>query len=226
MRNLILISFFVTAITVSDGALAQFGGLKNPLSGALDSGQSSADQASAASSQDALTKRFNKSLINILAAQEKLASAFGISEDVAAIDAKKNLLAGSNNPDDYKRALAISESTQDKINEEMKKQDSLDAQGKAKYVEALPLYARGTYNMVKLGPEASKWIKSAQNEIKGAGLMGMASLKKKLDVGLFIAPKVPGLIKSFTAASGQLVSYGKSNDIDTSSANEHDFDDE
>lgn len=204
---------------------AQFGGLKQ-LPG-IPGGESQEASAgtSAAESQDALIKRFNKALLNIVAAQEKFASAFGLAEEAAALEAEKKLLAGSPSKDDYKRALAISDSANDKIAEKTETQAVLDVNGKAKYVEALPLYAKGSYNMVKLGPEASKWLKSAQSEIKGAGVMGMASIKKKLDVGLFIAPKLPGLIKNFSAATGKLVSYGKSNDIDTSGANEANFED-
>jgi len=226
MRNLFFTLFFSVLLTFSGEALAQFGGLKNQLSGALGGGASaSSDGTSAATSQDALVNRFNKALFNIVAAQEKLALAFGMAEDAAELEAQKNLLGGSPSKDDYKRALAVSNAANDKITEATETQATLDAEGKTRYVEALPLYAKGTYNIVKLGPEASKWMQSAQAEIKGAGVMGLVSLKKKLDVGLFIAPKVPGLIKSFTSASGKLVSYGKSNDIDTSGANEANFDD-
>ena len=227
MRNLYFTLFFSALIAFSGEAFAQFGGLKNQLSGALGGNSTaSSEAASAAKSQDALANRFSKALFNIVAAQEKFALAFGMAEEAAELEAQKNLLAGSPSKDDYKRALAVSSAANEKITEATATQATLGVEGKTKYVEALPLYAKGTYNLVKLGPEASKWLKSAQSEIKGAGVMGLASLKKKLDVGLFIAPKVPGLIKNFTSASGKLVSYGKSNDIDTSGANEASFDDE
>ena len=49
------------------------------------------------------------------------------------------------------------------------------------------------------------------------------NIKKKLDVGL-IAPKIPGLIKTFASNTNKLVSYGKKNDLDTSGADEANFD--
>lgn len=67
MRNLFFTLFFSVLLTFSGEALAQFGGLKNQLSGALGGGASaSSDGTSAATSQDALvncsTKRCSISL--------------------------------------------------------------------------------------------------------------------------------------------------------------------
>jgi hypothetical protein len=54
---------------------------------------------------------------------------------------------------------------------------------------------------------------SSKNEIQAAGLMGAAKLKKKLDAGLYVAPKIPGLIGTTAKNAKGLITYGKKNKI-------------
>ena len=225
MRFLIIIAFFFGSLTVE--ANAQFGGLKNPLDAAKsltgigDQGQES---GSAADSQDALVKRYVAAISGLLDAQYNFALAFDLKDEAAKIQDAKNLINNDTSKNGLKTATNVSSETNKLIMSKTGEQTALSAEGKVYYAKALPDYARGAYNMGKLAPEASKWLKNAQAEVKGAGIAGALNIKKKLDIGLFIAPKIPGLIKTFASNTNKLVSYGKKNDLDTSGADEANFD--
>ena len=89
----------------------------------------------------------------------------------------------------------------------------LTEEGKAKYRESIPYMIQGAVGISKLAQTASDFIDSSKNEIQSAGLMGAAKLKKKLDAGLYVAPKIPGLIGTTAKNAKGLITYGKKNKI-------------
>ncbi len=61
------------------------------------------------------------------------------------------------------------------------------------------------------------------NEVKAAGMMGAITLKKKLDTGLFISTKSPGLIKDILSTAKKLLTYSKENNIEIEGADDFEF---
>ena len=89
----------------------------------------------------------------------------------------------------------------------------LTEEGKAKYKESIPYMIQGAVGISKIAQTASEFLDSSKNEIQAAGLMGAAKLKSKLSAGLYVAPKVPGLIGTTTKNAKNLITYGKKNKI-------------
>ena len=190
MRFLIIIAFFFGALTLE--ANAQFGGLKNPLDAAKSltgGGDQGQESGSAADSQDALVKRYVAAISGLLDAQYNFALAFDLKDEAAKIQDAKNLINNDTSKNGLKTATNVSSETDKLIMSKTGEQTALSAEGKVYYAKALPDYARGAYNMGKLAPEASKWLKNAQAEVKGAGIAGAMNIKKKLDVGLLLPQK-------------------------------------
>ena len=178
--------------TLSTSAMA----FKIPsMPGAEPEAEASSNQ-SAADAQEAIVGDFKAALGLILQAQGHVATALGMGEEVTEASANG----------------------EQKIQEKMDASSDLDDDSKKELVKAYPPLGKGTLRMTKLAPKAKDWAKSASSEIKGAGMMGAAKLKKKLSSGLYIAKATPKLIKEWSKTTSAMVSFGKKAGVSTDGA--------
>jgi hypothetical protein len=216
----ILVLLVVAFLATNQQASAQFGALKSALGG----GSSSSSGPSAGDSQEALVLRAHAALVNILEGQRSFALAFGYDDKAKSLGDSVELIKKDPSKDGLKTAVNLAEDTNAMIKEAAENKVQLSAEQSKHYNDGLVQFAQGTYHIVKLGPEIAQWGKSAQSEIAGAGVMGLAKLQQKLSTGLFLFTTLPKLIPAFLGTlTGDVIGIGKSNKLDTSGANEANF---
>jgi hypothetical protein len=202
----------VTLITLLMPAmLFGFGNLKVPGLGKAEAAVSTT--AAAGGLQDALVRDYLTANSSIQKGQTLLLEAFGKKEALAKLEQGQDSLSGKQSTQDLKAVTAQTKEAQEAIAKSMEEGVELTEEGKAKYRESIPHMIQGAVGISKLAQTASEFIDSSNNEIQSAGLMGAVKLKKKLDAGLFVAPKIPGLIGTTAKNAKGLITYGKKNKI-------------
>ena len=212
MKNLITV-FLLASLSTS--ALA----FKIPSMPGADSKEEASSSQSAADAQEAIVGDFKAALGLVLQAQGHVAAALGMGDMAESLRAEAGRLSG----DDFAQSCLeevteASANGEQKIQEQMEAGSDLDAASKKELVKAYPPLGKGTLRMSKLAPKAKDWAKSASSEIKGAGMMGAAKMKKKLGVGLYIAKATPKLIKEWTKTTSAMISFGKKAGVSTEGA--------
>ena len=207
MKNIkvILITLLMPAM------LFGFGKLKVPGLGKAEPAASTS--ADAGGLQDALVRDYLTANSSIQKGQELLLEAFGKKQEAAEEEQEQASLSGNASKQDLQRIASQTKEAQEAIAKSMEEGIELTEEGKAKYRESIPHMIQGAVGISKLAQTASEFIDSSKNEIQSAGLMGAAKLKKKLDAGLFVAPKIPGLIATTAKNAKGLITYGKKNKI-------------
>ena len=181
--------------------------------------------ASTEAAQAQIVMKFDGALSGLIQAQALLRRAFDIADESAAKESDAAALGLENCEDEecLEAKIGMSERNQLEIDKALAEGRDLNDRGKQIYGEALPLYARGTIDMSLLVPEVREWSRAAQAEIKDAGLRNARTVKRKLQVGTYIARRTPTLAKTFASATKALVTYGDARNLDTSAANEVEF---
>ena len=195
---------------------AGFGKLKVPGLDKSEPEAAASTAADAAGLQDSLVRDYVLASGNLNQAQEKLLEAFGNKELVAQLQTLRQNLADSGetpSKQELKRIKALTDEANDAINSSVEREEELSDEGKQLYKESIPYMVKGSVGIAKLSDTASEFSDSASNEIKAAGMMGAAKAKSKLDAGLYVAPKVPGLIGSTMKTTKMLITYGKKTKI-------------
>lgn len=188
-----------------------FGKLKVP--GLEKSEPAASTTADASGLQDELVRDYLIANNSIQRGQELLLEAFGKKEELAKLEQTRASLSDKPSKDEIERQTAQTKEAQEKIAKSMEEGVELTEEGKKKYRESIPHMIQGAVGISKLSQTASEFIDSSKNEIQAAGLMGAAKLKKKLDAGLYVAPKIPGLIGTTAKNAKALITYGKKNKI-------------
>ena len=204
-KKVILITLLMPAM------LFGFGKLKVP--GLGESEPAASTTADASGLQDALVKDYLTANSSIQRGQELLLEAFDKKDDLAKLEQARASLSGKQSKQDLETITAQTKEAQEAIAKSMEEGVELTEEGKAKYRESIPYMIQGAVGISKLAQTASEFIDSSKNEIQSAGLMGAAKLKKKLDAGLYVAPKIPGLIGTTAKNAKGLITYGKKNKI-------------
>ena len=204
-KKVILITLLMPAM------LFGFGKLKVP--GLGESEPAASTTADASGLQDALVKDYLTANSSIQRGQELLLEAFDKKDDLAKLEQARASLSGKQSKQDLETITAHTKEAQEAIAKSMEEGVELTEEGKAKYRESIPYMIQGAVGISKLAQTASEFIDSSKNEIQSAGLMGAAKLKKKLDAGLYVAPKIPGLIGTTAKNAKGLITYGKKNKI-------------
>jgi len=201
--------------TLSTSAMA----FKIPsMPGAEPEAEASSNQ-SAADAQEAIVGDFKAALGLILQAQGHVATALGMGDTAESLRAEAGRLSGDDCAQScLEEVTEASANGEQKIQEKMDASSDLDDDSKKELVKAYPPLGKGTLRMTKLAPKAKDWAKSASSEIKGAGMMGAAKLKKKLSSGLYIAKATPKLIKEWSKTTSAMVSFGKKAGVSTDGA--------
>jgi hypothetical protein len=207
MKNIkvILITLLMPAM------LFGFGKLKVP--GLVMAEPAASTTAAAGGLQDALVRDYLTANSSIQKGQALLLEAFGKKEALAKLEQGQDSLSGKQSKQDLKAITAQTKEAQEAIAKSMEEGVELSEEGKAKYRESIPHMIQGAVGISKLAQTASEFINSSKNEITSAGVMGAVKLKKKLDAGLFVAPKIPGLIGTTAKNAKGLITYGKKNKI-------------
>ena len=204
-KKVILITLLMPAM------LFGFGKLKVP--GLGESEPAASTSADAGGLQDALVRDYLTANSSIQKGQELLLEAFNKKEDLAKLEQAQASLSGKQSKQDLETITAQTKEAQEAIAKSMEEGVELTEEGKAQYRESIPYMIQGAVGISKLAQTASDFIDSSKNEIQSAGLMGAAKLKKKLDAGLYVAPKIPGLIGTTAKNAKGLITYGKKNKI-------------
>jgi len=214
MKNIITL-FLLTVLSTS--ALAfQFPAI--PIPGA-DSKEEESSSVSAADAQEAIVRDFKAALGFVLQAQGHVAKALGMEDTAESLRAEAGRLSGDDCAQScLEEVTEASASGEQKIQERMAAGSDLDADSKKELSKAFPPLGKGTLRMTKLAPKAKDWVKSASSEIKSAGMMGAAKMKKKLGTGLYIAKATPKLIQEWTKTTSSMINFGKQAGVSTEGA--------
>lgn len=162
--------------------------------------------------QEALVRDFLLASTSINMAQEKLLEAFGKKDLVSQLVTlrEKVLMAdGTPSKEDLKKITELTKEATAAVKSSVDSEQSLSDEGKVLYRESIPHMVAGSVGIAKLSKSVGEFTDSAKNEIKAAGVMGAMKIKSKLDAGLFVAPKIPGLIGSTANTTKMLITYGK-----------------
>jgi len=214
MKKLVMI-LLLTAVSNT----AYSFGLPDLPGSAKGSGDTAASGESASDAQEVIVGDFKVALGYVLQAQGHVASALGLSDTAEDLKLQAGRLSGSDCVTScLKEVRESSANGEKKIKEKIAAGSDLDSDSKKQLAKAFMPLGKGTYTMAKLAPKAKDWAKSASSEIKSAGMMGAAKLKKKLDVGLYIAKTTPKLIKEWTKTTSSLVAFGKDAGVPTEGA--------
>jgi hypothetical protein len=180
------------------------------------SGGAGASGPSASDAQEAIVGDFKLALGYVLQAQGHVATALGLNDIADGLKFQAGRLSGDDCVTSCLKEVSESSAAgEEKIKEKMAEGSDLDGNSKKELAKAFVPLGKGTYTMTKLAPKAKDWAKSASGEIKSAGLMGAAKLKKKLSSGLYIAKATPKLIKEWTKTTSSMVSFGKEAGVPT-----------
>lgn len=171
--------------------------------------------------QDKLMQRYIKAQKEIFTAQKFLLEAFGKKEDAAKVDAViQAWSSGAITQDQIERATELASSTQSEIDENIANEEQLTAEGRKKYQKSLLPYVNGLLQTTQLAPEFKSLLISAQAEIKSAPLTKKLEVKERLGTGVYVATKLPGHIGRLTSATQKVLTYARSQNLDTASAGE------
>lgn len=199
---------------------AQFKLPKNPL-GAITGNQEAAVPAvDISQSQANLMVQLSDALGDVAYAQSLIAEAQGNAEKAAALRGTSDTLKGGNATDkEIKGAVETVSSTAKEQQAVFNQSETMNAESKALYAKALLPYVQSVAKTSKLSGPLQNFATEAQNSLKSIrNPLEIGKLKKTLDVGLFVGSNVPKLITSLLTSSKDLLTFAKSNDLDTSEA--------
>ena len=184
-----------------------------------DSKNEESSGQSASKVQEAIVQDFKAALGLVLKAQGHVAIALGLGDIAESLRAEAGRLSGDDCAQScLEEVTEASANGEKKIQEKMDAGSDLDADSKKELAKAFPSLAKGTLRMSKLLPKAKDWAKSASSEIKSAGMMGAAKVKKKLNTGLYIVKATPKLVKEWTNTTSAMISFGKKAGVPTDGA--------
>jgi hypothetical protein len=175
-----------------------------------DSG-SAVDTGALSKQQDDLVKSLNASLRDLATSQKIMADALGLKDASALAETNANNLKKGDltGKDDIQKAVANSEGANKLIQAELKKGTKLSEDSKALFSTSLVPYATGSVGIVVTGKKAAEALKSLTTTTDFTVLTKLSNL-------IYIGKEAPTLISTFTSTTGQLITFSKTNSIDTS----------
>jgi len=199
---------------------AQFKLPKNPLGTNTGNQEAAAPAVDISQSQANLMVQLTDALGDVAYAQSLIAEAQGNAEKAAALRGTSDTLKGGNATDqEIKGAVETVSSTAKEQQAVFNQSEAVNAESKALYAKALLPYVKSVAKTSKLSGPIKNFATEAQNSLKSIrNPLEIGKLKKTLDVGLFVGSNVPKLITSLLTSSKDLLTFAKSNDLDTSEA--------
>lgn len=213
MKKLLMFSSLVLslALMASSPAVAQFGGFGKKTEEKSGGG---ASQADVEVQQEKLVKSFVASQESLLQAQSLIAEALGLKGEKEKLDAERKALgSGSADKKSLKRSVGLSEDAQETIQKKMDAGEALSDSGKKLIAKSLVPYSISVAGVAGMVIDAKTLASDIQGQVKSAGMAGAMKVKKAFDVGLYIAPKVPGLAAGMTKQLASMVSFAKKNGV-------------
>jgi hypothetical protein len=205
IRKIALI-FLVSSVFCAFPVHAQLKGL---LGGKSDNNSAAVPDEAA---QDALVRQFVKSQVPALDAQVAFAKAFGLAEQVQALEVqKKALSSGATDKEALKKASEVGKNAQEQIDAAQATEPVLDTQAKAHYAEGLVALVLAAMEGKKLTDEAMKFT-DAMKSVTGPQALSLAS---KLSAGLYVAKESPGYVKSLYGDTKAALTFARANKIAT-----------
>ena len=166
--------------------------------------------------QSDLSRKYMAYSLKITDAQILMAQAFGFKEEKEKLEAQKKALESGNviSKDEIEKQRELTEDTQKKIDEHMKKSEDLSDEGKKNYQKSLAPYFEGLLILSKdVVPSATQCIGGANNVIKNAPMMEKLKLKKTFDTVLYLGPKVGPDLKDLASTGSKYITYAKKNKV-------------
>jgi len=224
MKFKLLTPIIIIGFSFSNLTEAQFKQFQNPLGAII--GNSSESSGDISSIQDNLLADLTDALGDVLAAQAIIAKAQGNQELAATLDnTSKKMKGGDASNEDIQGGLSLSSDTVAAQQNVISESDSISDESKVLYAKALTPYVKSVAKTAKLSKPIKDFMKEAQNSLKSIkNPMQIRKLKKTLDVGLFVGKNAPKLIVNLGKSSKDLLTFAKKNDLDTSGADDIEFD--
>ena len=201
----------ILTIALSIGVMVDASALGLPKFGGSDD---SADTSNAETmdsviaQQDSLVKTYQLSMGDILSAQALLLEAHGMKEKAAKVASEAEVLGkGAVDKNEFEKIMELSESANEDLSKKMGEEEALTSDGRKMYQEALLPYASGIGKMAQLKPELEKFMQSASAQVKSASMMSKLKVKKKLDVGMYLATKAPGYFTNVASTTKEILTY-------------------
>ncbi|MBT5410616.1 MAG: hypothetical protein HOK74_01070 [Nitrosomonadales bacterium] len=209
-------------IVFSTASFAQFKLPKNPM-GALVGGKKEQQAEPAGDITQIQAKLVNDvadALSEVIDAQALIADAQGDAEKAASLRVTSNTLKGGENRDEaIQGAIQTVKETADGQQEVFSASEKMSDESKALYAKALLPYVKSVLKTTELKDPSIDFLKEAQNEIKSIrNPMQISKMRSSLGTGMYIGKNAPVLIESLVRSSADLLSFAKSNDLDTSEA--------
>lgn len=166
--------------------------------------------------QGDLIVKFLAAQKEISTAQEYVGKALGLKKAVADLEAQKAVYekGSSVSKDELEKVKATSDAVSEEIRKKIKEGATLSEESKKELIQAAPHMALGSFLTKELVPAAKDFVQHSGDEIKAAGLTGALNVKKKLEQGLYVAPKVPGHLKDVLMTTKDLFAFMKANKIE------------
>ncbi|MCD4744112.1 MAG: hypothetical protein K8R67_16745 [Desulfobacteraceae bacterium] len=203
----------ILVMFISANAFAGFS-----LSGKKKKGGETASTEDVSSQQSALIKKYQEYSSKITKAQILMAQAFGFKELKEKLDVQsKNLESGNvMTKDDMEKQRKLTESAQNKIDNQMAEGEELSEEGKKYYQKSLtPYFGSVLIYGRDVIPGAKTCLEGAKNVISNASMTEKLKVKKTFKVILYLGPKVGPDFKNLTSFGKNLLTYGKKNKIPT-----------
>ncbi len=200
----ILVSLFIVGVPNANA-------LDLPIPWKSKKGDAGVDVNPLTKQQGELVALLNESLRNLAESQKLMADALGLKAQAATAEANANKLkiGDLTGKDDIDKALSSTLSVNNEIDAELKKGAKLSEESKAKFKASLPAYGTGAAAAVLTGKRAAD---AANSLIATADF----TILNKLGNLIYIGKKSPTLISTFTKSTGHIISFSKSNGVDSS----------
>lgn len=196
--------FLAVALVTACAAMPVHAGLKLPGLGNSEKAAPAAD----APSGDALVTSFVTSQVLVMSAQESLAAALELKDQVVMLQAEqKRLSSGQNDVDAMKKTREFSASAQAAIDAKLATQPELTAAQRNAFAKSLLVYAQSLVG-------ARNLLVTTQQYASSVGANPLA-LMGKAKVALWVGKQTPGYVKDLGTSSKQLFDYARRNNIKT-----------
>ena len=208
-------------LVFSTATFAQFKIPKNPMGSMMGAEEEEQEPAGDITQiQARLVNDVADALSEVIEAQALIAEAQGNAEKAASLRVTSDTLKGGENRDEaIQGAVQTVKETAEEQQAVFSASEDMSDDSKALYAKALVPYVKSVAKTAKLKDPAMDFLKEAQNEIKSIrDPMQISKMQGSLSTGMFIGQNVPVLIGSLVKSSTDLLSFAKSNDLDTSEA--------
>jgi hypothetical protein len=207
MKNVLCISLFAFSFMAN----AQFAGL---LSGKDDAKKSS---ASAEQNQEAVVQQYKIVLGSLIKSEASFQTALGNSDKAETLSKKAKFVTGDSCDTACikENTKVVTESSEQTAKDFKEASTKFDDEAKSHFSSGAVEYLKTTIiKMPVLVELAQNWNNTALDEVKSAGFMGAAKLKKKLDSGFFIVSNLPELGKLTASTTTSILGFAESQNID------------